>query len=455
MENPMNEPVAKSSVFYRGGDASVGSLVSGRGARVTDSTGREYIDAMGGVAVQIIGHGNETVAAAMSDAAQNYVYAYAQNFTTPMQEEFAERLVNRLSLPKGSKLYFASGGSESNEMALKFARQYHLERGNPGKYKVIRREHAYHGNTFGTLSVSDRPSWRSGFEPYLFESPVAPGWLTARSLMRAEGNEAAITAHAIETLERLIWSSGAETISVMILEPMSGSSIAGASMPAGYIERVRELCDQHDILLISDEVFVGYGRIGYPSALAGLGAQADITVLGKGLGSGYAPLSAAVLSPKVMAGLGGSSAQHGQGYTFSGLPFSCAVGCAVSDVIEEQGLFAESARLGEIMHVRLRERLQGSPFVGDIRGRGMLAGIELVQDKHTLTPFSEGLGVAGQIAAALRDRGIIASPGSPHVDDARGGDQLHLAPPYVITEQEIDTVIEALAQSIDEVCRAI
>lgn len=439
------------TVFYRNGEGSVSTIVSGAGARVTDSSGREYIDAMGGVAVQIVGHGNETIARAIGDAAKGYAYSYTQNFTNPHQEALVERLTERLGFDPQSKYYFGSGGSDANEMAIKFAREYHLSRGDQQKYKVIRREHAYHGNTLGTLAVSDRPSWRQNYEPYYFPSPVVPGWLTARDLLRFDGDEGALTNYALRELERTIWSEGPRTISAIILEPVSGSSIAGAGLPAGYLEGVRELCDRHNILVISDEVFVGYGRLGLPRAMAGLGAEPDITTLGKGLGSGYTALSAVVLAPNVSEALGGDKAKHNQGYTFSGIPLACAVGVAVSDYVDEHKLFEQAARSGEILHSKLSDRLGSVKHVGDLRGRGMLAGIDLVQDQTSLTPFPQNFKVADRVAAACRDRGVIVSPGAPQVDDFRGGDQLHVAPPYIISEGDLDLIVEVIGDSVDDV----
>lgn len=441
----------QSSVFFRGGKGSVGTLVSGKGVNVTDVNGETYIDAMGGVAVQVVGHGNEDVAAAITESLKNYVYAYSQNFTTPHQDALVERLASRLCFPAGSKFYFGSGGSDANEMAIKFARQYHLTRGRHSKSKVIRREHSYHGNTVGTLSLSDRPSWRQGFDPYLFTSPVAPGWRTARDLQRVNGNEDELTRQALESLERLIWSEGPDSISAIIMEPVSGSSIAGAELPEGYLRGVREVCNAHDILIISDEVFVGYGRVGARRAMADLGVEPDISTLGKGLGSGYAPLSATVISPDVHAALGGDSARHGQGYTFSGLPLACATGVAVSDFIDAHNLFERVPELGTHMKSQLEDSLLDLPIVGEVRGRGLLAGIELVENKADLRPFPEHKRIADRVANAARKRGVLVSPGSPQTANFMGGDQIHLAPPYVISESELNHVVRVVTESIEEV----
>ncbi|MGI5951403.1 MAG: aspartate aminotransferase family protein [Brooklawnia sp.] len=443
------------SVFYRGGRGSVGTIVHGSGVRITDSDGREYIDAMGGVAVQIVGHGNPSIGAAMAEAAKDYAYTYSQTFTTRHQKNLAERLTTRLSIPEGAAYYFASGGSEANEVAMKFARQYHMVRGNPEKYKVIRRAHAYHGNTMGTLSVSDRPSWRQDYDPYLFNSPRVSGWRTARELQAAGGQDDILTARALDELERVIWSEGPRTISAMIIEPVSGSSVAGAETPLGYLKGVRELCDEHDILLISDEVFVGYGRLGAPRATPLFGIEPDILVLGKGLGSGYAPLSSVVLFPEIFSVLGGPSGRHQQGYTFSGLPMSCAVGVAVSDYIEEHQLFAAAAERGASLHRKLREALKESAYVGDIRGRGMLVGIEFVEDKASLKPFPEELQIAGRVTQGCRDRGVILSPGSPQIDDFHGGDQIHLAPPFVTSEEDVDLIVSAIRDSVTDTMSSV
>ncbi len=439
----------QSPVFYRGGIGSVPVITSGKGAYIFDADGNKFLDAMGGVAVQIVGHGNEEIREAANKALENYAYTYSQNFTTVHQEGLAQRLRERLDFPLDSMMYFGSGGSDANEIAMKFARQYHISRGKVGKYKVIGRSHAFHGNTFGTLSVSDRPSWRVTYDPYLFKSPKAPGWKTKRNLLTMSDEE--LKEKSIDELKRIIWSEGADTISAFILEPISGSSIAGAEPPTGYLEAVRSICDANDILLIADEVFVGYGRVGSRRASRLFNIEPDITTLGKGLGSGYAPLSACVLSPKVFSALGGRKARHQQGYTFSGIPLSCAIGVAVSDFVEKNNLFESARTIGNALHQRLHQELDSLEIVGEVRGRGMLAGIELVKDKKLMSPFEEELNVANKVAENCRELGVVVSPGSPQQAEFSGGDQIHLAPPYITDSNDIEILVSSLRESIIKV----
>lgn len=287
------------------------------------------------------------------------------------------------------------------------------------------------------------------YDPYLLHSPKVGGWLTRRTLLETGNDEDALSAKYLADLEQIIFTEDPSTISAFILEPISGSSVAGAFAPRGYLEGVAELCRKHGILLIADEVFAGYGRTGKPRAMDHYGVKPDIFTLGKGMGSGYAPLSACLLSADVAATIRNNSGRHTQGYTFSGLPLACAIGVAVAEYIEAEDLFTRSAETGTTLREGLAARLSGLGDRVEVRGSGMLVGIEFFADGSTCQPHDPALGIGAKMAAKCMADGVVVLTGAPGGALFAGGDQLHFAPPFVATAEDIAQIIDVVGASVD------
>jgi adenosylmethionine-8-amino-7-oxononanoate aminotransferase len=435
------------AVLYRDLKKTYPTAVRGEGVYLWDADGRRYLDAAGGAAVVTVGHGVPEIVQAMADQAARIAYAYIAQFSNEPLERLAERVV--ALAPEGiSKVYFVSGGSEAAETALKLARQYHLLRGHPGKYRVVSRWQAYHGNTIGALSMSGRTQWFRDFRPYALDFPhIAPCHCYRCPFDLAYPG---CGVRCATDLERVIRQEGAESIAAFIAEPIVGTSGAALTPPAEYFRIVREICDRHDILFIADEVITGFGRTGRPFAIQHWGVVPDMLLVGKGISSGYAPLGGVLLHERVVQAFRETGASPFLPFTFAGNPVSCAAGLAVSDYAEKHGLFARAAGMGQVLFAEL-ERLRRSPMVGEIRGMGLLAGIELVADRGDKRPFPPEAGIGRRVAAAAFSRGLILLAGQPGLVEGLAGDHLLLAPPYVITKEQIESVVEILGSALAEV----
>ena len=440
----------KSSVFARDLTRSQKMIERSSGMYIYDTDGRGYLDGVGGVAVNIIGHAVPEITDAIARHGTELSFAYSAVFTNPWQERLADALV-AMSPFENASVYFVSGGSEANETAIKLARQYHLERGNASKWKVMSRWQAYHGNTLATLGLSGRPSWRHGFDPYFSPNPR----ISAPYAYRAPHglDESALADYWIEEFERVIFHEGPETIAAFIAEPVIGSSLVGVVPPADYYQRIREICDKNDILFIADEVLAGYGRTGRNFSIDHWGVQPDILTAGKGVGSGYVPIAACVVSERVAATIRDGSGRHSQGFTFSGMPMSCFIGVQIHDYVQQHQLIERSARMGEYLHSGLRSLKDRVEGIGDVRGLGLLAGIELVEDRETKAPFAAERKIAKRVVAACEDAGLLVLEGTPDADYGHGGDLIQISPAYVIDEQQIDEMLHILETSIEGVIR--
>ncbi|MDI2099429.1 aspartate aminotransferase family protein [Ruicaihuangia caeni] len=443
--------VAAPTVFHRDLLRPHKAIARADGMYLYDADGKRYLDGVGGVAVNIIGHAVPEITAEIDQRREQLSFSYAAVFSNPWQEQLAESILEMSPFDRGS-VFFASGGSEANEIAIKFARQYHLERGNARKWKVISRWQAYHGNTFATLGISGRPSWRSGFDPYFAPNPRVSAPYGYRAPVGL--SDEALLDYWIEEFERVVFHEGAETIAAFIAEPVLGSSLVGVVPPAGYYERIRAICDRHDILFIADEVLAGYGRTGKNFSIDHWNAMPDIITAGKGIGSGYVPIAAVVLSERVADAFASGSGSHTQGYTFSGMPMACFIGTKVHAYLTEHGLVERSARMGEYLHARLREMQGRVEAVGEVRGIGLLGGVELVADRATRAPFSASERVARRVVDACEQRGLALLPGSPDADFGNGGDLIQISPAYVIDEAQIDELVGTLEEAIVEVAAA-
>ncbi len=437
-----------SPVMHRNLKRDYTSIVRGSGVYLYDSDGRAYLDAVGGVAVNIIGHGVQEIGDAIAANVEETSFAYTAAFTTPWQEELAARLVGIAPFDEAS-VFFTSGGSEANETAIKLARQYHVERGHSQKWKVVARWQSYHGNTLTTLAVSGRPSWRGPYDPYLMASPhIVPPYCYRCPF---EKTYPTCGVECAEDLERTILLEGPETISAFIAEPIVGTSLAGVVPVPEYYAKIREICDRYDILFIADEVLTGYGRTGKAFSIDHWGVKPDILTLGKGAGSGYVPLAACIADASVVEVLRSGSGRFLHGFTYSGMPIACFIGIQVFDYVIKHDLFERSATNGAYLHAELVKMAEKREHVGDVRGLGMLAGVEIVADPSTRQPFEKSLAITDRVVAAAEERGLLLREGTPDANYGRGGDQIQISPAYVISTTEIDELVTLLGESIDVV----
>jgi adenosylmethionine-8-amino-7-oxononanoate aminotransferase len=439
--------MTSDAVLYRDLTKAYPTIVRGDGVWLWDAEGRRYLDAAGGAAVVTVGHGVQEIADAIAAQAGRVAYAYIAQFSNEPLQALAERVV--ALAPAGlSHVYFVSGGSEAAETALKLARQYHLARGNRGKYRIVSRWQAYHGNTLGALSMSGRTQWFRDYRPYALDFPhIAPCHCYRCPFDLAYPGCAVRCA---TDLERVVRQEGAESIAAFIAEPIVGTSGAALTPPPEYFRIVREICDRHDILLVADEVMTGFGRTGRPFAIEHWGVTPDLMLVGKGIASGYAPLGGVLVHERVVRTFREAGTNPFLPFTFAGNPVSCAAGLAVSDYAEKHGLYGRAAELGPVLFGALG-RLAASPLVGEIRGKGLLAGLELVADRASKRPFPAEVGAGRRVAAAAFRRGVVVLAGQPGLVDGVAGDHLLLAPPYVITREEIDVVVETLGAALAEV----
>jgi len=433
-------------VFYRDRKKAYPIIERGEGIYLFDRTGKRYIDASGGPLAVNIGHGVKEVVEAMAKQGEKISFPYSGHFATEPQMELAQEVID-FAPPGMSRVYFVSGGSEAIEIALKLARQYHLGRGEPSRFKIVSRWQSYHGSTIGCLSLAGHTYYRKDYTPYLTHSPHIPAPYCYRCPLDMTYPDCRIAcAHA---LERTIKEEGKETVAGFISEPVTGSSLGALAPPPEYFPIIREICDRYGILLIVDEVITGFGRTGKNFGMDHWETIPDLIVTGKGISSGYAPLGAVAIHEKVVEVFRSSNrSSFFTGYTYSGHPVACAAGLAVLRYIMKNDLVTRCAKMGSYLFGH-SERLKALPIVGDIRGKGLLLGIEIVRSKEKKTPFERSQRIAESIVRQARDRGLVIVPGHG-LEDGVVGDLLMLAPPFIITEAEIDTVLDLLEEVILE-----
>jgi adenosylmethionine-8-amino-7-oxononanoate aminotransferase len=434
-----------SAVFHRHLSRSFPTAVSGRGVRVTDSDGREYLDASGGAAVSCLGHGHPDVLAAMHEQIDRLAYAHTSFFTTEVAEELAAHLVRRA--PAGmSHAYFVSGGSEGVEAALKMARQYFVEIGEPQRSRFIARRQSYHGNTLGALAVGGNAWRRAQFAPLLIDvEHVAPCY-EYRDRGPAETPEAYGARLAAE-LDATIVRLGPEQVIAFIAETVGGATAGVLTAVPGYFRRVREVCDRYGVLLILDEVMCGMGRCGTLHACEAEGVVPDLLVIAKGLGGGYQPIGAVLAQARIVEAMRQGSGFFQHGHTYLGHAVACAAALAVQGVIERDGLLAQVRDRGAYLLEGLRRRFGGHPHVGDIRGRGLFVGLEFVRDRASREPFDPALQVHATLKRLAMDHGLMCYPMGGTIDGRRG-DHVLLAPPFTATEDDIDEIVLRLDRAL-------
>jgi adenosylmethionine-8-amino-7-oxononanoate aminotransferase len=434
---------SESHVFYRKLGRRYPRIVRAEGCYLYDAEGKRYLDGSGGAYVVNVGHGVSEIADALACQAATVAYVNGTVFTNDAVEELAEEIA-RLSPGDLQLVYPLASGSEAVEAALKLARQYWVEADRPSKQKVLAFTPSYHGNTLLAMSASSREPYLSYFRPWL--TPVVR--VPASYPYRCECKGAAPLCPACngDAVEAAILREGPETIAALIGEPIGGSA-TGASVPeAGYWKRIREICDRHDVFWVADEVLTGAGRTGTWSALEPYGAVPDLLILGKGIAGGYAPLSAVVAPQRLVDGLARGSGLVLHAQTFSHHATLCAAGVATIKYLRRHRLIERCAAMGQVLHQRLQD-LRSSPIVGDVRGKGLLAGIEFVAEKESRRPFAAAARVAEMVAANALELGLTLWPNSGHLSDGTG-DLALLAPPFIITEEQIGELTALLAQAI-------
>ncbi len=437
---------AMSRVFHRALGRSYPVAVSGSGAVLRDADGKAYIDASGGAAVSCLGHGHPDVVAAMHAQIDRLSYAHTSFFTTEVAERLADTLV--ADAPEGiGQVYFVSGGSEAIEAALKMARQYFVEIGQPERRHFIARRQSYHGNTLGALAVGGNAWRRAQFAPLLIEvAHVSPCYE-----YRDRGADEAPEAYGRRLVAELaaeIECLGPGNVIAFVAETVGGATSGAITPVPGYLRGVRELCDRHGILLILDEVMCGMGRTGTLHACEQEGVSPDLMTIAKGLGGGYQPIGAVLVQQRIADAFARGSGFFQHGHTYLGHAVACSAALAVQQVIRRDGLLDACVRRGDELRAGLVARFGAHPHVGDIRGRGLFRAIELVADRATKEPFDPSLKLHARIRQEAMARGLLVYPMGGTIDGRRG-DHVLLAPPFIVSPQEIGQIVERLGEAVD------
>jgi adenosylmethionine-8-amino-7-oxononanoate aminotransferase len=419
---------------------------SGEGLTIRDAAGKDYIDASSGAVVSCLGHSHPDVLAAMREQLDRLAYAHTSFFTTQVAEELADDLIAHAPTGIGH-VFFVSGGSEAIEAALKLARQYFVERGEPQRRYIIARRQSYHGITLGALAIGGREWQRKPFAPLLIETHhVSPVYEYRER--RTHETPQAYGERLAHELESKIQELGGENVIAFVAETVVGATLGAVPAVPGYFQRVREICRRHGVLLILDEVMCGMGRTGTLHACEQEGVSPDLMAIAKGLGGGYAPIGALLMQDEIFQTVAGGSGAFQHSHTYMGHPLACAAALAVQRVMRRDNLLANVRGQGAHLSRRLKERFGNHPFVGDVRGRGLFQGLELVADRGTKEPFDPKLNMHARVKREAMTRGLMVYPMGGTVDGVRG-DHILIAPPFIIDAAAIDTIVERLGEAID------
>jgi len=423
-------------------------ITRGKGVYVYDEAGKAYLEGLAGLWCASLGFDDERLVAAATRQMQALPFYHA--FASKSHDAgiaLAEKLLAMMPVPM-SKVFFANSGSEANDTAIKLIWYYNNALGRPQKKKIISRQRAYHGVTVAAASLTGLPANHRDFDlpianilhtdcphHYLFGEPGE--------------SEEAFAGRMAANLEALILREGPETVAAFFAEPVVGTSATGLVPHADYYRRVRAICDRYEVLFVADEVLCGYGRTGLPFAIAAWGVEADIITLGKALASGYAPLAAMVVSERVREAFAKGSGRFVHGFTYSGTASSCFVGLKVHEIMQSEGLFARPAEAGSLLMAKLNAVAAKHQAIGEVRGRGLLIGIEFVADRKTRVPFPPEFGLTAKIVKAMRDRNVLVAAGAPLSNLGRHGDHIQISPPYTIGEKEICLIAETLDEVLE------
>jgi adenosylmethionine-8-amino-7-oxononanoate aminotransferase len=437
-------------VLYRRLKRHYPRIVRGEGCWLYDDRGKRYLDACSGALVSNLGHGNAELAKAVGEQAARLGYVSGMVFTHDPVEELAAELAG-LSAPGLEKALFMCNGGDAVEAALKISRQFWAESGRPEKQRIVSLTPSYHGNTLLALSASARPAYRKQFEGWLVEVESAPAPYAYQCVCRGEA-ENCPTCDGF-AVEAAILRAGPDNVAAFIAEPVGGVSTGAAVPRPGYWQKIRKICDRHEVHFVADEVLVGAGRTGTWSALEPYGVAPDFQVFGKGISGGYAPLSAMLTSRRIVDVLAAGSGAPLHNQTFSQFPISCAAGLATVRHLKAEGLIERCARMGALLQQQLAALLE-HPNVGDVRGRGLLTGIEFVADKSSRKPFDRGLRMVEAFTDAALAAGLVVFPNAGQADGTNG-DLVLIGPPFIITEDEIAELVRLFRSALDTAIGAI
>lgn len=436
-----------SQVFHRELKHRPGMVSHAQGVHVWDMEGNRYLDASSGANVVIsIGYGVQEVLDAMAEQAAKV--AFCGGFTSEPQEQLAIELA-QFAPDSLDYVRFTSGGSESNETAIKLARIFHLEQGRPKKYKIVGRWRSYHGNTLGALSASGHVLRRAPYDPMLLRFPhAAPPY---RYRCRFCADKPACTLACADDVESVILNEGPDEIAAFIAEPVVGAAASGMVPPPSYFQRVREICDKYDVLMIVDEVLCGMGRTGRNFAIDHWDVVPDMITCGKGISSGYTPLGAVIASREIYDAVDQGSGMFEHGFTYGGNPLSCAVGLAVLRYIKKHDLVQRAAENGAYLLQELQAAIGDHPNVGEISGLGMLVGVEIVADRATKEPFPYEASMNNAIARRCMELGVLINPAFSGNADGYRGDRFSVCPPYIFERAEVDQAVAAVRRAVNDV----
>jgi len=441
-----------SHVFHRHARTLPPSVVAGDGPYLIDHTGKRYLDGSGGAAVSCLGHSHPAISAAIKAQLDKIAYAHTGFFTSEPAEQLADALIEAAP-GELDRVYFVSGGSEAMEACLKLARQYFLEIGEPPRRLLIARRQSYHGNTLGALAVGGNHWRRQQFEPLLVASHHISPCYSYRD-RRPDEDEAAYGLRVADELEAKLQELGPENVMAFVCETVVGAT-AGALPPApGYLRRIREICDRHGVLLILDEVMCGMGRTGHLYACQEDGVAPDLMAIAKGLGAGYQPIGAMLVSKRIYDAIGRGSGFFQHGHTYMGHTTACAAGLAVQRTIRQENLLDNVKTQGQRLRALCHERFGQHPHVGDIRGRGLFIGLELVADRDTKAPLDPALQIHTSIKREAMERGLMCYPMGGTID-GRLGNHILLAPPFIVEESHLTELVDKLAAAVDAALHAV
>jgi adenosylmethionine-8-amino-7-oxononanoate aminotransferase len=414
-----------------------------------DKTGKRYLDGSSGAVVSNIGHSNPNVLAAMRQQMEKSTFGYRLHFETEASENLAQKL--DLLSPDGlERVFFVSGGSEAVESTIKLARQYALALGESQRWKVISRSPSYHGCTLGALAITGYTPLTAPFEPMMQMMPKIPA---PRAYLDGLDADAVSTGHHYaDMLEDCIQSEGSESVLAFVVEPVGGASTGALVPPAGYMERIREICDRHGVLLIHDEVMSGGGRTGRYFGSEHWAAAPDLIAISKGLGAGYMPLGAMIAHHRIVETVL-TAGGFAHGFTYAGNPLACAAGLAVIEEIESGGLLENTASMGELLKRKLYGLMERFAFIGDVRGKGLLLAFELVSDRTTMTPLPASFNAHEKLVNLAYEQGLIIY--SRRTRDGTEGDHILVCPPMIVSVEQIDEIIGKLTTSLEELASSL
>ena len=445
--------MSTSHVFPRRSDSQLPTAVAGEGCWLVDAKGQRYLDASGGAAVSCLGHSAKPVLDAICQQLQQLAYAHTSFFTTEPAEQLADLLIQHAP-GNLDRVYFVSGGSEAMEASLKLCRQYFLEINQPQRSHLIARRQSYHGNTLGVLSVGGNQWRRQPFEPLLSSgvSHISPCYYYRGAESGEPPEEYGL--RVANELEAEILRVGPERVAAFLAEPVVGATLGAVAPVPGYFRRIREICDQYGVLLVLDEVMCGMGRTGSLFAYGQEGIAPDVVCIAKGLGAGLQPIGAMLCTDTIYQAIAQGSGFFQHGHTYQGHPTACAAGVAVLQEMLSQNLPVRVKEKGERLYQALQQQLAEHPNVGDVRGRGLFLGIELVQDKQTKEPLNPKFNLPEQIRHTAMQQGLLCYPMGGTIDGRRGHHIL-LAPPFIINDEELDLIVSRLSSTLNATLPAL